>query len=341
MLPRPKNSKNRREDLPSPVRTTTRNLEDYNLPLHPLPIDKRKTENLSEESTPARPELMSLFEEKEQNLSEKSTSARPELVILSKKTCPPVMAWALPILSNVGVSCTGSGSLYNAYSFVVIWRNGTGHITQVAAQTPAIGSWSQAITPPIPSTSLLMGLTASREIEELVGQDHGEPHATEPPDKKDSSADPLPIALTVSKNPAVDEVHDDPLRRRRFEDFKGKRLSDAVIDRDPAVDKSPTDIPDPLDLQGRRSGDPLEKTKPPIRKKRQTDSILEILTVSKSPAADEVSGDPPNPHDRKPEDHGEERTVDPLDKKMFSADPTATTIQDHAFLSPLPPLSYY
>lgn len=68
------------------------------------------------------------------------------------------------------------------------------------------------------------------------------------------------------------------------------------------------------------------------------DSILEILTVSKDPAADEVSGDPPDPHDGKPEDHGEERTADPLDKKMISADPTAALIQDHAFPSPLPPL---
>ncbi|KAG5994631.1 hypothetical protein E4U52_000955 [Claviceps spartinae] len=171
------------------------------------------------------------------------------------------------------------------------------------------------------STNTLRQYTnhGGNQIEEFAGEDHEEPHATKPPDKKDSSADPLPIVLTVSKNSAAYEVLDDPLRRRRFEDFKSERLSDAVVDRGPVVDESPTDIPDPLDLQGKRSGDPKEK-------------------FSKDPAADEVSGDPPVPHVGKPEDHGEERTADPLEPKMISADPTTALVQDRAFPSPLPPL---
>ncbi|KAG6310723.1 hypothetical protein E4U22_003105 [Claviceps purpurea] len=56
-------------------------------------------------------------------------------------------------------------------------------------------------------------------------------------------------------------------------------------------------------------------------------ALLAALTVSKDPAADEILGDPPDPHDRKPEDHEEERTVGIPEKKESSEDPVP---EDHA-----------
>ncbi|KAG6023491.1 hypothetical protein E4U19_004336 [Claviceps sp. Clav32 group G5] len=128
--------------------------------------------------------------------------------------------------------------------------------------------------------------TASRDIEDLVGEEQEEPHATEPPDEKDSP-----------KDLAADEVRADALRRRRLQDFKDERLPDAVVYRHPAVDEH-------LHLQRIRSGDPKKKgpAKPPIEEKRQADSNLAIPAVSKGSATDEVLDDLPDSNDRKPED---------------------------------------
>ncbi|KAG6227840.1 hypothetical protein E4U26_001437 [Claviceps purpurea] len=71
-----------------------------------------------------------------------------------------------------------------------------------------------------------VNLTVPRENEDLIGKNDEETPATELPDLEDSPADPLLIALTVSKGHAADEVRDDPLRRR-LEDFEGD-FSDAV-----------------------------------------------------------------------------------------------------------------
>ncbi|KAG6106992.1 hypothetical protein E4U14_004388 [Claviceps sp. LM454 group G7] len=139
---------------------------------------------------------------------------------------------------------------------------------------------------------------------------------------EDSPADPFLIALTVSKDHAADEVRDDSLRRRRLKDFEGD-FSDAVVDRDPAVDEPPTDLPGPPDIHRKTCEDPKEErsAKAPIKDRSQEDSILAVPTVSKDPAADDILDDPPDPHDRKPEDHEEERIVEPPDKKESSEDP--------------------
>ncbi|KAG6283273.1 hypothetical protein E4U09_000303 [Claviceps aff. purpurea] len=183
-----------------------------------------------------------------------------------------------------------------------------------------------------------VNLAVPRENEDLVGENDEKAPATELPDLEDSPADPLLIAgLTVSKDHAADEVRDDPLRRRRLEDLEGD-FSDAVVDRDPAIDEPPTDLPDPHDIYRKRCEDRKEErsAKPPIKENSQADSILVVPTVSKDPAADEILGDPPDPYDRKPEDHEKGRTVDPPDKKTISADPTADgdplASADHAFV---------
>ncbi|KAG5976096.1 hypothetical protein E4U56_002438 [Claviceps arundinis] len=119
---------------------------------------------------------------------------------------------------------------------------------------------------------------------------------------EDSPADPLLVALTVSKDHAADEVRDDPLRRRRLKDFEGD-FSDAVVDRDPAVDEPPTDLPGPPDIHRKTCEDSKEEcsAKAPIKDRSQEDSILAVPTVSKDPAADDILDDPPDPpdpHDR-------------------------------------------
>ncbi|KAG5969333.1 hypothetical protein E4U56_008380 [Claviceps arundinis] len=85
-----------------------------------------------------------------------------------------------------------------------------------------------------------VNIAVPRENEDLVGENDEKAPATELPDLEDSPADPLLIAgLTVSRDHAADEVRDDPLRRRRLEDLEGD-FSDAVVDRDPAVNAHPT-----------------------------------------------------------------------------------------------------
>ncbi|KAG6277210.1 hypothetical protein E4U46_001078, partial [Claviceps purpurea] len=111
-----------------------------------------------------------------------------------------------------------------------------------------------------------VNLTVPRENEDLVGKNDEETPATELPDLEDSPADPLLIALTVRKDHAADEVRDDPLQRRRLEDFEGD-FPDAVADRDPAVNEPPTDLPDPPDIHRKRCEDPKEEcsAKTPIK----------------------------------------------------------------------------
>ncbi|KAG6293380.1 hypothetical protein E4U09_003018 [Claviceps aff. purpurea] len=65
----------------------------------------------------------------------------------------------------------------------------------------------------------------------------------------------------------------------------------------------------------------------PIKDRSQEDSILAVPTVSNDPASDEIPDDPADPHDRKPEDHGQKHTVEPPDKKERSEDPFS---EDHA-----------
>ncbi|KAG5985855.1 hypothetical protein E4U52_000852 [Claviceps spartinae] len=173
-----------------------------------------------------------------------------------------------------------------------------------------------------------VNVTVPQENEDSVGDNNEETPATELPDLEDSPADPLLITLTVSKDNAADEVRDDPIRRRRLQDFEGD-FSDTVVDRDPAVDEPPTDLPDPPDIRRKRCEDPKEEcsAKAPIKDRSQEDSILAVPTVSNDPASDEVPDDSADPHDRKPEDHGQKHTVEPPDKKESSEDPVS---EDHA-----------
>ncbi|KAG5945915.1 hypothetical protein E4U59_004967 [Claviceps monticola] len=58
-----------------------------------------------------------------------------------------VMVWALPSPQQYRCQLYRVQKLVQCVFFCCLpWRNGIGHITQTAAQTPAIGSWSQAIT---------------------------------------------------------------------------------------------------------------------------------------------------------------------------------------------------
>ncbi|CCE28133.1 uncharacterized protein CPUR_01607 [Claviceps purpurea 20.1] len=80
------------------------------------------------------------------------------------------------------------------------------------------------------------------------------------------------------------------------------------------------------DLVG-KNNEETPATELPDLEDSPADPLLVALIVSKDPAADEILGDPPDPHDRKPEDHEEERTVETPDKKERSEDPVP---EDHA-----------
>ncbi|KAG5912712.1 hypothetical protein E4U61_008033 [Claviceps capensis] len=129
-------------------------------------------------------------------------------------------------------------------------------------------------------------------------------------DRAVESVATLHIAPTISKDPAADETRAGLLRRRSMEDFKNERVSDAVVDKDPDGGKAPTDLPDPPDLQRRRSENPEEErpAEPLYMEINHADYFSAASTFSENYTADEAPGDTLDLEDRMPEDHERNRT---------------------------------
>ncbi|KAG6224873.1 hypothetical protein E4U26_003449 [Claviceps purpurea] len=145
-----------------------------------------------------------------------------------------------------------------------------------------------------------VNFTVPRENEDLVGRNDEETPATELPDLEDNPADPLLVALTVSKDPAADKILDDP--------------------------------PDPPDPHDRKPEDHEEErtAETPNKKESSEDPVPEDHAVSRDTAADERPTDPL---------HRRRRPADPPDKKTISADPTADgdplASADHVYVEKL------
>ncbi|KAG6133566.1 hypothetical protein E4U38_002751 [Claviceps purpurea] len=145
-----------------------------------------------------------------------------------------------------------------------------------------------------------VNLTVPRENEDLVGKNDEETPATELPDLEDSPANALLAALTVSKDPAADEILDDP--------------------------------PDPPDPHDRKPEDHEEErtAETPNKKESSEDPVPEDHAVSRDTAADERPTDPL---------HRRRRPADPPDKKTILADPTADgdplASADHVYVEKL------
>ncbi|KAG6277361.1 hypothetical protein E4U46_001038, partial [Claviceps purpurea] len=106
-----------------------------------------------------------------------------------------------------------------------------------------------------PCVSLSMGrCTDLRQNGDVDDERREEERLAEPPDRQKIQADTRSIIPPVGKDPAAGKVSADPVQTRS-KDLKRGCPTEAALDKDSVVDRALVVLPDPPDLQRRRSSD--------------------------------------------------------------------------------------
>ncbi|KAG6097188.1 hypothetical protein E4U14_007757 [Claviceps sp. LM454 group G7] len=168
--------------------------------------------------------------------------------------------------------------------------------------------------------------TDLRKNGDLDDERHKEERLAEPPDRQKIPADTRSTGTPVSKDSAADKVSADPVQRRS-KGLKRGCPTEAALDcygstplrilhTYSVVDRAPVVLPDPPDLQRRRSSEGERPAKSPDDKPSPEDTLPADPVVCKDLVAGVALYDPP--HGSK--DHGEERTVKPPDEERRVVD---------------------
>ncbi|KAG6305933.1 hypothetical protein E4U45_008025 [Claviceps purpurea] len=167
-----------------------------------------------------------------------------------------------------------------------------------------------------PCVSLSMGrCTDLRENGDLDDERHEEERLAEPPDRQKIPADTRSIVPPVGKDPAAGKVSADPAQRRP-KVLKRGCPTEAALDEDSVVDQTLVVLPDPPNLQRRRSSGGERPAKSLDDEYSPENTLPADPAVSKDLVAGVALNDPP--HGSK--NHGEERTVNPPDKERRVVD---------------------
>ncbi|KAG5946612.1 hypothetical protein E4U59_003514 [Claviceps monticola] len=192
----------------------------------------------------------------------------------------------------------------------------------------------EASTPPLPSGTLYSvrstahvddkpcvslstrTCTDLRKNGHLDDERHEEERLAEPPDRQKIPADSYSLhspSPPVGKDSVADKISADSVQRRS-KDLKRGCPTDAALDKDSDVDRALVVVPDPPDLQRRRSSDGERPAKSPD----DTDSPENMIPADSAVSKDFVAGVALNNSSHGSKDHGEEqeRTINPPDKKM-------------------------
>ncbi|KAG6235169.1 hypothetical protein E4U23_000816, partial [Claviceps purpurea] len=114
-----------------------------------------------------------------------------------------------------------------------------------------------------PCVSLSMGrYTDLRQDGDADGERHEKGRLAEPPDRQKIPADTRSIIPPVGKDPAAGKVSANPVQMRS-KDLKRGCPTEAALDKDSVVDRALVVLPDPPDLQRRRSSDGERPAKSP------------------------------------------------------------------------------
>ncbi|KAG6281586.1 hypothetical protein E4U46_000265 [Claviceps purpurea] len=143
-----------------------------------------------------------------------------------------------------------------------------------------------------PCVSLSMGrCTDLRQNGDADGERHEKGRLAEPPDRQKIPADTRSTAPPVDKDPDADKVSVDPVQRIS-KDLKRGCPTEAAFDKDSVVDRALVVLPDPPDLQRRRSSDGERPAKSPDDKDSPENTLPSDPAVSKDLVAGVALNDP-------------------------------------------------